>query len=311
MEGTVLHICISDKKGTTKKPVQSANLIENHGLENDAHAGSGHRQVSLLDEADIDRMRAKGIKLSPGAFGENLVVWGLDLAALGIGTRLEIGGAELEITQIGKVCHTPCVIYDETGDCIMPDYGLFAKVNKGGIITPNTTIKPVKIVSREVIQAAVLTVSDSRSSGKAIDTAGPSVSDILKNELDAMVSWTGIIPDEASLITDTLKELTERGIDLIFTVGGTGCGHRDNTPEATIAIIEREVPGLAEAMRSASAQITPHALLQRGVCGIFKSTLIINLPGSKKAATENLSVIIPALPHAVELLRGKTAHTNF
>ena len=163
-------------------------------------------------------------------------------------------------------------------------------------------------VPRSVIQAAVLTVSDRCSAGTAKDTAGPAVADSFRQELRANVVWTGTVPDDQERISRTLKDLAKRGLDLLVTVGGTGCGPRDVTPEATRAVIDREVPGLGEAMRSASARITPHALLQRGVCGVCGSTLIVNVPGSRKAAVENLTVILPALPHAVQLLRGDTAH---
>jgi molybdopterin adenylyltransferase len=130
----------------------------------------------------------------------------------------------------------------------------------------------------------------------------------LQQRLAARIAWTGTVPDEQEPISETLRDLAARGLDLVVTSGGTGCGPRDVTPEATRAVIEREVPGLAEAMRTASAKVTPHALLQRGVCGIRESTLILNLPGSPKAAVENLVAVLPALPHAVDLLRGQTAH---
>lgn len=306
--GRLLHVCISDCKGTTKNPVPHAVLQENHGLLGDAHAGPGHRQVSLLDEADVAGMRAKGLELAPGAFGENLVIAGLDLATLGIGSRLQVGQAELEITQIGKLCYDRCPIYHQTGDCIMPRAGVFARVLQGGKVAPGMSIEVVACVPRQTIQAAVLTVSDRCAAGTAKDTAGPAVSAQLQEELDAHMAWTGVAPDEREIITQILQGLAERGLDLMVAVGGTGCGPRDVTPEATRSVIEREVPGLAEAMRAASARLTPHALLQRGVCGIRGTTLILNLPGSEKAAVENLAAVLAALPHAVQLIRGDTAH---
>jgi molybdopterin adenylyltransferase len=307
-QGTVLHVCVSPRKRTAKNAVPRAVLRDDHGLEGDAHAGSWHRQVSLLGEADVETMRAKGLELKPGAFGENLVVAGLDLNELGVGTRLKIGEAELEITQVGKVCHERCPIYDQAGDCIMPRAGVFARVVKGGEVRPGTSIEVVSEVPRHVIQAAVLTVSDRRAGGEAEDATGPAVAGALQQALAARIAWTGVVPDEREPISKALKDVADRGLDLVVTSGGTGCGPRDVTPEATRAVIEREVPGLAEAMRAASAEVTPHALLQRGVCGICESTLILNLPGSPKAAVENLTAVLPALPHAVRLLRGQTAH---
>jgi molybdenum cofactor synthesis domain-containing protein len=161
-----------------------------------------------------------------------------------------------------------------------------------------------------MVEAAVVTVSDSCAAGTAADSAGPAVAEMLRRQLGARIARASLVPDDFSTISDTLTDLAGQGLDLIVTVGGTGCGPRDVTPEATRAVITRQVPGLAEAMRAASAHITPHALLQRGVCGIRGRTLIVNLPGSPKGATENLGVILPALPHAAGLLRGNTAHPS-
>jgi len=306
--GTVLNVCVSEQKGIAKTSVASSLLREDHGLEGDAHAGPWHRQVSLLAEADIEFMRSKGLDLKPGAFGENLVVDGLNLNELGIGTRLRVGEAELEITQIGKVCHERCAIYYSAGDCIMPRAGIFARVVRGGSVASGMSIEVTEEVPRHIVQAAVLTVSDSCAAGDAEDTAGPAVAALLRQEMKAHVAWTGTVPDELETISETLNDLADRNLDLIVTTGGTGCGPRDLTPEATDTVIDREIPGLSEAMRSTSARVTPHAWLQRGICGIRASTLIVNLPGSRNAAVENLSVVLPAIPHAIQLARGNTAH---
>ena len=134
MQGEVAFVCISEKKGTPKHAIPSGELVAGFGLAGDAHGGDWHRQVSLLDEADIDFMRSKGLNLKPGAFGENLVVRGLSLDSLGIGTRLAVGEARLEITQVGKECHTRCAIYYQAGDCVMPKEGIFVKILSGGPI---------------------------------------------------------------------------------------------------------------------------------------------------------------------------------
>jgi len=160
MEGIVKHVCVSEEKGTVKGAVQCVNLIVDHGIEGDAHAGSWHRQISILDESDIEVMREKGLNLEPGAFGENLIVEGLKIAEFGIGTLLKVGDARLELSQIGKVCHNRCAIYHKTGDCIMPRSGLFARVIEGGRISSGIKIKPLHIVSRQAYQPAVIAVAD-------------------------------------------------------------------------------------------------------------------------------------------------------
>ena len=147
-ETKVLNVCTSRRKGVPKRAVETAVLRENHGLEGDAHAGFDHRQVSLLSTADIDEMRAKGLKLKPGAFGENLVISGLDTDALGLGSRLSVGLAELEISQIGKECHDRCAIYHITGDCIMPRSGLFAVVVRGGEVSRGSAVEVKLAVPR-------------------------------------------------------------------------------------------------------------------------------------------------------------------
>jgi molybdenum cofactor synthesis domain-containing protein len=306
--GKLLHVCISAKKGICKHEIPSALIKVDHGMEDDAHAGDWHRQVSLLAHTDIEYMRAKGLKLKPGAFGENLVIDGLDASELGIGSRIRVGPVLLELTQIGKVCHTRCAIYYTTGDCIMPRMGLFARVLEGGEVKSGMDVEVVHRVPRQAIQAAVITVSDRCSAGTALDTAGPAVAELLHNELEARIAWTRTVPDEIDQITEALKDLADRRVDLVFTVGGTGISARDVTPEATRKVIDREVPGLAEAMRAASAQKTQNALLSRAIAGVRRETLIVNLPGSLRAATENLSAILPVLPHAVKMLRNDTAH---
>lgn len=141
MSGTVVAICISKEKGERKKPVPSALLLENHGIAGDGHAGDWHRQVSLLAKESIDTMRAKGLNVGHGDFAENITTQGIDLISLPIGSRLSIGDAVLEITQIGKECHTRCAIYYQAGDCVMPREGIFARVLKGGELISGTPIR--------------------------------------------------------------------------------------------------------------------------------------------------------------------------
>ena len=133
-EFEIESVNISEKKGIPKHEVPEITLVENHGIAGDAHAGAGHRQVSFLAGEAVDKMKALGLSLSPGAFGENIVTRGMDWTLSEIGERIAIGQALLEITKIGKECHSHCAIYEAAGDCIMPRHGIFARVLKGGSI---------------------------------------------------------------------------------------------------------------------------------------------------------------------------------
>ncbi len=157
-----------------------------------------------------------------------------------------------------------------------------------------------------MFRVGVLTVSDRAARGVVEDQSGPLIAQLVREHLDALVVEERIIPDERYVIEETLREWSdEQELDLILTTGGTGFAPRDVTPEATRAVIEREAPGFAEAMRAESLKVTPHAMLSRGIAGIRGRTLIINLPGSPKAVRENLTVILPALPHGLALLQER------
>ena len=154
------------------------------------------------------------------------------------------------------------------------------------------------------MRVGILTISDRSSRGERPDDSGPLIRELAQSHFNAEIIHSAVIPDDLALIRDTLAAWCDQGaLDLILTTGGTGFAPRDVTPEATRAVIEREAPGLAEAMRAASLALTPHAMLSRAVCGIRGRTLIVNLPGSPKAVRENLATVAPALPHAVQLLR--------
>ena len=308
--GTVKALCISENTGEQKKPIDSAIFRVDHGIKSDAHAGDWHRQVSLLSESDIDTIRQKGLDdLSDGDFAENVILSGMDLNSCGLGTKLRLGDdVVLSISQIGKVCHTRCRIFYLAGDCIMPRLGIFARVDSGGTVRPGDRVEAVEIVPRETIQAVVLTISDRCSCGQAEDTAGPAAGKILTDSLGANIYRTEILPDEKETIAARLKHYSDgHSIDLVLAVGGTGFSPRDVTPEAAREVIDRLTPGLDEAMRTASAKKTPHAMLSRAVSGIAGGTLIITLPGSERAATENLQSLLPALGHGLAKLRGDPA----
>ncbi len=146
--GKIESLCISENKGERKHPVESVQLRAEHGIEGDGHAGDWHRQVSLLSAEDIETLRRKLPDIKPGDFAENVIVSGINLLEFGIGTRFRLGDTVLSITQIGKECHTPCKIYYQTGDCIMPRLGLFARVETGGEVRPGDPVEALEIVPR-------------------------------------------------------------------------------------------------------------------------------------------------------------------
>jgi molybdenum cofactor synthesis domain-containing protein len=155
---------------------------------------------------------------------------------------------------------------------------------------------------------AVLTVSDRCSQGLLSDTAGPAVVALLREHWPEAEIWTGLVPDGEDAIAATLDKLTRDGAALVLTVGGTGLGSRDRTPEATRRVIDREAPGLAEAMRKNGAEHNPYAWLSRGVAGLKGSTLIVNLPGSQRGAEESLTSIFALLKHGLEVAAGGQTH---
>ena len=305
--GKLIAICTSEKKGTQKQQVETAVLREDHGIEGDAHAGNWHRQVSLLGLEKIEAFKERGAEVEFGAFGENLVIEGFDFRNLPVGTRFRIGEALLEMTQIGKECHTHCAIYHMVGDCIMPREGVFAKVLKGGEIKVGDEVAEIKPDPGRAFTAAWITMSDKGSQGLREDESGPLIGKILtENGYD--VVETILIPDDEDILKKELMRLADqRQVNLVMTTGGTGFSPRDITPEATEAVCGRMTPGISEAIRAYSMTKTPRAMLSRAVSGIRGKTLIINLPGSPKAVRESLEFIMSSLEHGLEILNGRTS----
>lgn len=141
MSATIVATCISKNKGERKTPVERVELKAQHGIIGDAHAGDWHRQISLLASESIAKMQAMGLDVDKGDFAENLTTQGVDLVNLPIGTRLQVGETELEVTQIGKECHNRCAIYEQAGDCVMPKEGIFARVLRGGEIATGSRMR--------------------------------------------------------------------------------------------------------------------------------------------------------------------------
>ncbi len=301
--GRVMAVCISEKKGTVKKDVGSCRIIEDYGLEGDAHAGS-ERQVSLLSAEQVDSFRKRSggaVELPPGVFGENLLVEGYDFKAHRIGTQFKIGEVLLEITQIGKSCHSGCEIMQRTGECIMPREGVFAKVIHGGEVKKGDEVELIPAP----FTAAVLTASDRSYRGEREDKSGPKLAAMLK-ERGYIICSESLLPDDSDVLEKELIRICdEERPDVLFTTGGTGFSIRDCMPEVTKRVGERDVPGIAEGIRAYSMTITKKAMLSRAASVIRGMTLIINLPGSPKAVLECLEYILPVLDHGLLILRGE------
>ena len=305
--GTITAICISEKRGTQKTPVDTAKLCKDWGIEGDAHAGNWHRQVSLLSQEEIDAFKAEGANVYPGAFGENVAVRGISLTKLPVGTKLRCGHAILEVTQIGKDCHSHCTIYHQMGKCIMPTNGIFAKVLQEGEISVGDTMSVMPDTGKEPLRAAVITLSDKGAAGEREDKSGPLARQLLTAAGYEVVEYLLLADEREPLEKELIRLADQRQVHVIFTTGGTGFSPRDITPEATIAVCDRMANGIAEAIRNYSMTITPRAMFSRAVSGLRGRTLIVNLPGSPKAVQEALDYLLPHLEHGLSVLRGNVS----
>jgi len=271
----VVSVNISAQKGTVKHSVPEICLDE-RGIIGDAHAGAGHRQVSMLSQDSIDRFAAEmEIQLSPGDFGENSDLRGIDLSTVAVLDCFRIGEVELEVTQIGKECHgDTCAIYRQVGTCIMPTEGIFCRVVHGGTIRPGDGVeylpRPLKFL--------VITLSDRAFVGEYADRSGPRVRELLEAFL-AGKRWhprieQTVLPDDAERLRAELVGAMDEGADVIITTGGTGVGPRDITPETVAGICDKLIPGIMEAIRVKFGAQNPNALLTRSIAGVRGQTLI-------------------------------------
>lgn len=307
IKGIIKAVCISEKKGTEKHPVNEIVLKENFGIEGDAHAGKWHRQVSLLSAEKVDEFNARGGDAAIGAFGENILVSGIDFKKLPVGSIMRSGDVVMKLTQIGKECHSHCTIYARVGDCIMPREGVFATVEHGGVLRSGMELEVTLPAADAPLRAAVMTLSDKGAAGERVDTSGPRAAQLLAEAGYEIVEQV-LLPDAQKKIERELVRLADSiQVDLIITTGGTGLSLRDVTPEATMAVATRNVPGIAEAIRAESLKITRRAMLSRGVSVVRGQTLIVNLPGSTKAVEEALAIVLPQLEHGLRILKG-SAH---
>lgn len=301
MKGRILAINVSSEKGVPKTSISEANLIADFGIEGDAHAGPWHRQISLLADESADKIRALGVAgIVSGRFAENLTTSGLRLWEIPVGSLLRVGEVEMELTQIGKECHTGCAIQQTVGQCVMPREGIFARVLKGGRVRAGDELEvfPARTVG-------IIVASDSGAKGERQDASGLKIADMVEAAGYRVIDRV-ILPDDIDALANAMRDMADRKrCSLILTTGGTGFSRRDNTPEATLQVVERLTPGICEAMRWASFQKTPKAILSRAVSGIRGTSIIVNLPGSPKAVEECLSVVLAPLAHGVEILSGE------
>lgn len=299
----VTAVCRSSGRGTAKEGCASIRLVPGAGIEGDAHAGPGTRQVSLLSEMSLARMEQAGASTRHGCCGENIDISAdMELCSLLPGLRLRLGSdVLLSVTGVGKDDsdgHADRVIEGN----LFPREGLFAEVITGGRVVRDDL---VEVVRDGAYTVGVLTVSDSASRGEREDGSGPALLDLLR-ENGLRPARYCVVPDDRALISAKLRLWCEDGsLDLLLTTGGTGLSPRDVTPEATMGVCDRVVPGIPEMIRSLSALTVPTAWLSRAMAGIRRGTLIVNLPGSRKAAVECAGFLLGVTGHALQVLRGE------
>ena len=317
----IISINTSEKNGTIKKPVGSA-LITPLGVDGDSHAGNWHRQISLLGLESYRKVRDEhDLKLEPGAFAENLTTEGLTLHHCRPMDRFINDGLELEVTQIGKKCHSGCEIQKQTGDCVMPREGIFCKVIRGGQLKEGDELE----YHPRLIRVHILTLSDRAAAGEYEDRSGPEAEKLLagffdENLLQHRIS-RNILPDDREAITRAVEDLTGKSqartkesqgssdtCDILITTGGTGIGPRDFTPDVIRPLMDKEIPGIMELIRTKYGASIPNALLSRSIAGVAGQTLVYVLPGSVKAVREYLAEITPTLEHSLRMLHGIDSH---
>lgn len=300
--GKVYCVSTSEKKGMRKTNRDKVRVVNDFGIDIDAHGGKWHRQVSFLAKESIEKMVAMGLNVKPGDFAENITTEGIDLCKYPVGTTLRINDIDFILSQKGKICHNKCAIYYQAGDCVMPKEGIFAIVKGNGEVKPGDDIQ---LILKKNLSIAVITLSDKGSRGEREDLTGKHIIDYIKNKIDTSFVRYEMIPDEKSILENMLVDFADtQEFDLIITNGSTGVAPRDIAPDITEKIIHKRLLGFEEAMRMESFKKTKHALISRAIAGTRKNSFIINLPGSPKGAIENLETIFDAIPHAIAKLQG-------
>lgn len=307
--GRVVSVNISQQKGTIKQPVPRI-LLNPDGIAEDAHCGLWHRQISLLASEDIELFsKEAGRQIAPGEFAENITTAGIDLGKVALFDRFRIGQVELEVTQIGKECHgDTCAIFREVGKCVMPKKGVFCRVLDGGEIKPEDSIEYIP----QTLRILIITLSDRAHAGHYSDRSGPIAKQILEEYLaDKKWHWridNMLLADDEACLREELTRAIDSRTDVIFTLGGTGIGPKDITPETVIAVSDKIIPGISENIRIRFGKEKPSALLSRSVAAIAGQTQIYALPGSVRAVDEYLGEILKTLEHAIFMIHGLDIH---
>ena len=299
---------LSRKKGTVKLPVKAVEITET-GLKNDAHAGHWHRQVSLLGVESLKKAEEQNKRtFNFGDFGENITTEGLELHKTNILDRFVSGDVVLEVTQIGKKCHTDCEIMQQVGNCIMPVEGIFCRVLKTGLLNKGDDLTYIP----KEIQVLVVTLSDRASQGIYKDKSGPFAAKLVKEFFEKGNRPVNIkniiISDDEKKLEELLLNAAKEKVDMMITTGGTGIGSRDITPDVVKKLLDKEIPGIMELIRYKYGSAKPNALLSRSIAGVIKQSLVYVLPGSVKAVNEYLSEIFPTIEHSLRMINDIDLH---
>lgn len=304
----ILSINRSEKKGTVKIPVDNAE-IDHLGLVGDSHAGQWHRQVSLLGNESYSKvLDASNVNLEHGSFAENITTEGMVLHHSTVFDRFENDEIILEVTQIGKKCHSGCEIQKQIGNCVMPVEGIFCRVLKGGKIKTGDRLE----YKAKQVKVRVITLSDRAYSGEYEDRSGPRAEEILAgffkgNRRQYDINRV-IVPDSKPAIEEAMNRCLQEETDIIITTGGTGIGPKDITPEVIRPMLDKEIPGIMEHIRMKYGSEKPNALISRSIAGVAGKTLVYMLPGSVKAVSEYLGEITPTIEHSMRMIYGIDAH---
>lgn len=305
----VLSVNISEKKGVVKHSVEGIEL-DAKGVKTDAHAGSWHRQVSMLATESIQKFEKKaGRKIKFGEFAENITTNGMELFHTKPFDRFVNKNLELEVTQIGKKCHGDnCAIFREVGNCVMPKEGIFVRVVRGGNLKAGVKFDYIP----KVFRIRIITLSDRASEGEYEDRSGPRITELME-EYFQKIGWrceveNVLIPDDPKKLAALLDDSVSKKLDVVITTGGTGIGPKDFTPEVVKSYLDMEIPGIMELIRMKYGQEKPNALLSRGVAGVMGETLLYAIPGSVKAVNEYMAEITNTLQHLIFMLHALDVH---